>query len=189
MDMRANKNRIILDHPETREEKREGEGEQLSPAFGAETVLFQWQAKEYEKYERSARWYLAGGGALFGMVVYALVIDSPIMAILFILFAVVGYIQLERDPRNLTFTVTTSGIYAGEELYAFDNIASFWIFYEPPHTKILSLRTHALFLPFVHIPLGDQDPVELREKLLAYNVSEVKQEKSFADTLERIFHI
>ena len=185
MDMRSGKS----------EEKRRGyalekelPAEQLSPAFGEEAILFQWQAKEYEKYEKSARWYLAGGALLLGIIIYALMANSPIMAILFILFAVVGYIQLERDPRNLTFTVTTSGIYAGEELYLFDNIASFWIFYEPPHTKILSLRTHALFLPFVHIPLGDQDPVELREKLLS-RISEVKQEKSFADTLERIFHI
>lgn len=177
------------------EEKRRGyalekelPAEQLSPAFGEEAILFQWRTKEYEKYEKSARWYLAGGAFLLGIIVYALVANSPIMAILFILFAVVGYIQLQREPRELTFTVTTLGIYAGEEFYPFENVASFWMFYEPPHTKILSLRTHAVFLPFVHIPLGDQDPVELREKLL-FHISEVKQEKSFADMLERVLHI
>ena len=43
-------------------------------------------------------------------------------------------------------------------------------------------------LPFVHIPLADEDPVALREILLNY-LEEIEQEPSVVDVLERVLHI
>ena len=122
------------------------------------------------------------------IIIYALVKDSPIMAITFLLIGIVGYIQLERFPRVLDFRVTTDGVMAGNELYEFENIKSFWIFYEPPHTKILSLHTDAMLTPFIHIPVHQIDPVKLREILLEY-IPEVKQSPTLTDTVARLLRI
>jgi len=154
---------------------------------GMETLIH-WQGPEYEHYPKEKFWYAGATLILSAIVIYALVTNSPIMAITFVLVGVVGYVQLEKLPRVLDFKVTTDGVMAGNEIYKFDNIKSFWIFYEPPHTKILSLHIGALLTPYIHIPVHQIDPVKLRELLMDF-VPEVKQEPTLVDTLERVLHI
>lgn len=154
----------------------------------AHGTLLHWQGPEYEHYPKEKTWYSVAGLILSAIVIYALVTNSPIMAITFVLIGVVGYIQLEKFPRVLDFKVTHDGVMAGKELYEFDNIKSFWIFYEPPHTKILSLHTDAMLTPFIHIPVHQIDPVKLREILLDF-VPEEKQKPTLVDTIERLLHI
>ncbi|MEF3692040.1 MAG: hypothetical protein V3574_03230 [Candidatus Moraniibacteriota bacterium] len=151
-------------------------------------TLMHWQGPEYEHYPREKTWYAVAVVILSTIIIYALVKDSPIMAITFLLIGIVGYIQLERFPRVLDFRVTTDGVMAGNELYEFENIKSFWIFYEPPHTKILSLHTDAMLTPFIHIPVHQIDPVKLRQILLEY-VPEVKQKPTLTDTVARLLRI
>ena len=151
-------------------------------------ILIDWQGPEYEHYPKEKRWYMIASLILSAIVIYALINNSPVMAILFILIGIVGYIQLEKSPRLLDFKVTHDGVMAGRELYDFDNIKSFWIFYEPPHTKILSLHADALLTPYIHIPIHQIDPVKLREIMVDF-VPEKKQQPTLIDTIERILHI
>lgn len=151
-------------------------------------VLFSWKAPEFEVYEKSGYWYLGATLFLTGLVTYALIINSPIMAITFILVGIVGYINLQSEPQMMEFKITSKGLVAGKELYPFENIRSFWIFYNPPHTKTISLHTNASVLPFIHIPISQEDPVVIRDILIDY-IEEVKQEPSTIDVLERVLHI
>jgi hypothetical protein len=151
-------------------------------------VLHSWQAPEFEVYEKSERWYVIAALFIAIMVIYALFSNSPIMAITFILIGIVGYIYAQRDPNVVTFSITSKGLLANKEMYLYENIFSFWIFYEPTHTKVISLHTKASVLPFVHIPLSDEDPVKLRE-LLMQNIPEIKQDQSLIDTIEKVLHI
>ena len=151
-------------------------------------VLHSWQAPEFEVYEKSGRWYIIAALFIAVMVVYALFSNSPIMAITFILIGIVGYIYAQRNPNVVTFSITSKGLLANKEMYLYENIFSFWIFYEPTHTKVISLHTKASVLPFVHIPLNDEDPVKLRE-LLMQNIPEIKQDQSLIDTIEKVLHI
>lgn len=155
---------------------------------GGHGALMHWQGPEYEHYPKEKVWYAVATVLLAAIIIYALVTNSPIMAITFVMIGIVGYIQLEKSPRVLDFRVTIDGVMAGDELYEFDNIKSFWIFYEPPHIKILSLHTDALLTPFIHIPVHQVDPVKLREILLEY-VPEEKQKPTLVDTVERLLHI
>ncbi|HAV11160.1 MAG TPA: hypothetical protein DCX32_01280 [Candidatus Moranbacteria bacterium] len=147
-----------------------------------------WRAPEYEIYEKSATWYSVAALIFLAIAAYAMWTNSPIMAITFILIGVVGYIYLQKDPRMLDFSISHMGVQAGDEMYEFENMESFWIFYDPPHTKTLSLHTKASFMPFVHIPLADEDPAVVREVMMRF-LSEEKQEAGFVDALERFLHI
>jgi hypothetical protein len=151
-------------------------------------ILHKWNAPEFEVYEKSTRWYIIGGIFILLMVFYALYTNGPIMAITFILLGFVGYIHLQKDPRVITFAITSKGVIADKELYLYENINSFWIFYENHHRKTISLHTKASMLPFVHIPLSDQDPVHLRA-LLLQSIPEIKQDPSLIDAIERVLHI
>jgi hypothetical protein len=147
-----------------------------------------WEAPEFEKHEKGKRWYAIATLLLAAIIIYGLFTNSPIMAITFILIGIVGYIQLQREPQVLDFLVTESGIIAGNEIYAWETIQSFWIFYHPPYEKFLSLEIRGKFSLHVKIPLGDVNPAELRKILLEF-IPEIEQESRFTDTISRIFHL
>lgn len=155
---------------------------------GVGRITHQWEAPEFEVYEKSTRWYLIFAVFIALLVAYALFTNGPIMAITFILAGIVGYIHLQKDPRVISFAITTKGVVADKEMYTYENIHSFWIFYDPNHTKTISLHTKASMLPFIHIPINEEDPVKLRE-LLMLNIPEIKQDPSLIDVIERVLHI
>lgn len=151
-------------------------------------TLFRWSAPEHEPYTVGKRFYLFSTLFLTGLIIYALVSDSPIMAITFILIGIVGYIFLQKEPKVLDFSINYKGIIAGNEIYEFENLKSFWIFYDPPYEKILSLRSKGSFAPYIHIPVNNADPVRIREILINF-IPEVKQEHNLVDTVERFLHM
>jgi len=158
----------------------------LPPGIG--DVLYKWEGPEFEVYEKSTRWYVIAGLFILAMVSYALYTNDPIMAITFILIGIVGYIYSQKKPRIITFAITSKGVFADNELYLYENIFSFWVFYEPTHTQVVSLHTKASMMPYVHIPFDDEDPAEIRRMLLE-NIKEIKQDPSLIDTIGRILRI
>lgn len=150
-------------------------------------ALLHWRAPEFEKSGWDRKWYLIAVLILAAIIIYALVANSPIMAITFILIGIVGYIYLQKDPRVLDFMVTYDGIIAGKEIYEFRDIKSFWIFYDP-HIKVISLRMKGKILPHIHIPVHNQDPVRIRESLLKF-LPEKEQELTLVDAIEKILRL
>ncbi|KKT34207.1 MAG: hypothetical protein UW19_C0001G0102 [Candidatus Moranbacteria bacterium GW2011_GWF2_44_10] len=156
-----------------------------SPAEEDEPV-FSWQAPEYEHAEKHPHWYWVMGIVLLAIIVYALITNSILMAITFILIGMLGYIYAERKPRIIQMKINPDGIQVDNYFYDYDNIRSFWIFYEvEEEIRILSLHSKKTFLPYIHIPVGNANPIKIREALLQY-LPEIKQELSALDRLERI---
>jgi hypothetical protein len=151
-------------------------------------VLAHWQAPEFVMHEPNTKGLLYIIFLFIALIAYALYANSPIMAITFVLFGVVGYIHLGKQPRILDFMLTYDGIIAGREIFHYENIKSFWIFYEADDIKVISLHIDSYLTPFIHIPIHDEDPVAIREILLNY-IEEIKQEPSIVDTLERFLGI
>jgi hypothetical protein len=154
----------------------------------AKGALQHWTAPEFEVYEQDKRWFVYLALILVVIVAYAVYANSPIMAITFILIGVVGYSYIDKEPRILDFMITEDGIIAGKEIFEYDRIKSFWIFYEEDGSKVISLHMHSLITPYMHIPIGEENPVAIREALLE-NVEEIKQEHNIVETLERLFRI
>jgi len=148
-------------------------------------VFLHWRAPEFEIFERDRKWYFYMSAILIAIVAYAVFTNSLIMAVVFILFGVVGYIYINKEPRILDFMITREGVTAGREIYSFDNINSFWIFYEEDGLRVISLHTQSYLAPYIHIPIADQDPSEIRRILLQYNPEE-EHKPGMADTLERL---
>ena len=148
--------------------------------------VFSWQAPEYEHFEKHPKWYWVMGGILLAIVVYALVTNSILMAITFILIGMLGYIYAEREPLIIEMEINPDGIKVDNYFYDYDDVRSFWIFYEVEEGfKILSLHSKKTFLPHVHIPIGDANPIKIRETLLSY-LPEIRQELTILDRLEKL---
>lgn len=151
-------------------------------------VKMHWRAPEFEIFERDKKWYILILTLLIGIVTYAIFVNSLIMSITFILIGVVGYMYINKEPRTLDFIITKDGIVAGREIYPFDNLKSFWIFYEPHDIRVISLHTESYLSPYVHIPIPDEDPVKIREVLLG-NIPEEKHEPGIIELLDRILRL
>jgi uncharacterized membrane protein len=176
-----------LSAPE-KEYARLPEPREMLIAEHSKDVLLHWQAPEFEMFERDKKWYAVVGFILVLIVGYAIFTNGLIMAITFILVGVVGYIYIHKEPRILNFMITPDGVAAGREIYEFKNIKSFWIFYEPEGTKVISLHTGSYLVPYVHIPIHDEDPVNIREVLLGY-LPEEKHEPGAVETLDRLLRL
>lgn len=146
-----------------------------------------WQAPEFESSQADRRVFLGLITLFFAIIVYALVENSPLMAITFVLLGTVTFLHSRKPTRILTFQVTEDAVISGSEVYPFENIASFWIIYEP-NEQSLFLKTKASLISSIRIPLGDMSPNHLREALLP-NIREVKYEPTILDTLSRFLHI
>jgi hypothetical protein len=151
-------------------------------------TLVHWQAPEFEVYEQDRKVLTYIALVLAVIIGYAVYQNSLIMAITFILIGVVGYIYIDKEPRTMDFLITHDGVIAGSEIFEYENIKSFWIFYEADDKKVISLHMNSGIMPYVHIPIHNEDPVKIREALLQ-NLHEIKQSHNFVDTLERFLRI
>lgn len=149
--------------------------------------LIQWRTLEFEPHSVSRSFYIGSSLFLLATIIYALSSNSPIMAITFILIGIMGFITLEKEPIMLHCAINKDGIIVNRDLYAFENIESFWLVYEEDE-KHISLRTSGKLTPFVHIPFGTENPVALREILTKY-AKEEKHETTLIDTIEKMIHI
>jgi hypothetical protein len=175
----------LLDYQEDIEYQREySQYLQQSP----ENVLISWRGPEFEHYPNDKKWYTGVLIILSLIILYAVFKGGIIMAIVFALIGLVGYLILSRPQKVIDFAITYDGILVGDEIYDYDDIESFWIFYEPPHTRVISLHMKGHFRPYLHIPLHQVDPVDVHQTLIDF-VPEVKQEQNIVDIMERLLRM
>ncbi|OGZ35496.1 MAG: hypothetical protein A3A94_02675 [Candidatus Portnoybacteria bacterium RIFCSPLOWO2_01_FULL_43_11] len=153
------------------------------PAKKTKDVL-EWMAPEFQYYPKNQSWFTVGALITLGLIIWAAFSKN----FLLILMIILGYFSIVvfalKKPRKIRLAVTPKGIMIDESLYAYDNLKSFWIFYDPPEISELSLRSKKTVMPFIKIPLGNENPIEVRKILLKY-LPERKQEESVIDNLAR----
>lgn len=147
-------------------------------------ALLNWKAPEFQKKEKSKTWFTIMWIIFALLVALAVWQGSYTSTVLFILMAVVVYLYSLKEPKTLNYSITPEGIKIADELHKYDDIESFWVFYEPPEVKYVSLKKENTLGGRIHMPLGDQDPNEIRE-ILDQFLPEEKQEESVADVLAR----
>ncbi len=158
-----------------------------SEYYGGDEIFLKWRAPEHEPYTVGKRFLVFSMIFLSAVVIYALLTNSPIMAITFILIGIVGYIFLQKEPKMIDFAISSRGIIAGNQIYEFESLKSFWIFYDPPYEKILSLQSKNAFTPYIHIPIADENPVKIREIIIDF-IPEEKQHHTIVDAAEKFLH-
>ena len=189
LDQFYQKNRAAEKDSERQDEREnENEARLASRARYLKDALLHWRAPEFEVSDRDRKWYFGVTAVLLAIVAYAVFTNALIMAITFILIGMVGYIYIHKEPRTLDFALTEDGVIAGREIYEFENMRSFWIFYEEDGLQVISFHSNSYLLPYVHIPIHDQDPVVIREILLEH-LDEEKHEPGMLEVLDRILHL
>lgn len=147
-------------------------------------IILNWETKEFSYHEKSRLWFLVGGIIFFIVVGYFTYEKQLIPALTFLLLGITIYIFSFKKPREINCIVTRQAVMVDNTIYSFKEISSFWIFYEPPDFKVISLKHKKPYLPYIQIPIGEKDPMEVRRALLDY-LPEEEQEEPFSDKLAR----
>lgn len=152
-------------------------------------TLAEWETIEHEPVDFGKKSYIGIGFVFIAIVAYALYTNSPLMALVFILIGMVGYLSLNRPELPTRYTITDKGINVGHEFYAYENISSFFILEDhPSFLKHLIIQTDGWLVSHVHIPLAEQRADVIRHLLLPF-VPEKRYEPGLVDTIEKMFHI
>src|SRR3990167_134160 len=142
--------------------------------------LLKWRAAEYPFYEKGSGWFVAAGVLTLALILGALLLREWLMALVIAALAAVVYQHANRPPRELDYAITNLGIQAGERLYAYNELKSFWVIYQPP-VQTLNLALTRRFAPLVTIQLTGADPVQVKELLKKHLPEEEKQHEEWID--------
>lgn len=158
----------------------------LAPSGGENvaSALFEWEAPEFTYDPATTRIRVAIGVLLVVGGIAAALFGNFLFAILLAIAGGLILAYAAKPPRTLSLAVTSRGVVVGSRLYEFEELVSFWIFYDPPLFKELTLQSKKTFMPMVRMPLGDLDPLRLREVLLPF-LKEQRQEASAIDIVAK----
>jgi len=140
-----------------------------------------WSAYEYHTNKKSSDWYWAVGIIGTAIAVTAFLYDN----ILFSVFVVIGAFTLmlyaSKEPRRVVFEIDGRGIKIGNNLYPYSNLRSFNVL-EKEHENKLIVQSEKLMMPYLHIPLEDLSPEEVRNFLIEH-LPEDDHQESLAETV------
>jgi hypothetical protein len=155
----------------------------------APNSLISWKILAYPHYDRGAWWYIVtgiGGGAL---LVVSFITNNFLLAAITVMAGIALVVQGTAKPPTIEVHITPLGIQRGTQFISFTSVSRFWIIYDPP-VKSLYLNIPRSMFPTIHIPIDDQDPIELRSILKNYTAEDLEREhEPVSDTLSRIFKI
>ena len=141
---------------------------------------FEWEAPEFEKTEKSKSWFIIPAVIAIILGIIALATDNILFLILVLLGFFIFYVYANKEPRIIRFKIYEKGIEFDNQVHDFESLRSFWIFYDPPIEKEISLRSKKTFFPYIRIPLGNQSPIEIRKYLLKF-LPEKRHRESIVD--------
>ncbi len=167
--------------------KETARSQKLDTIENSSRIPLSWSALEFDAHPQHGRIVTAFLLVFMAIIVYGIVMNSPIMAITFVLLGLVTYLQTQKTIQTMTYTITHEGIHAGRDFYDFENIRSFWIVYSPEEHAIF-FQIKGSLVSSLRIPMGEMSPNVIRNTLLSF-VKEEKYEPTVVDTISAFLHI
>lgn len=153
-------------------------------------ILAEWQVPEYIKYERTWAWYFVAGSLGVAFLIYALATFNFLFAIILLLIVAIMYLHERRQPEMLDFYILEGGIMLGERFFAYKDMESFWIIYEPPIIQTVYFGMNRSLRKELPVHLEGQNPIIIRKILLNYLAEDLEQEvEATEESLARIMKI
>jgi hypothetical protein len=149
-----------------------------------------WTFPEYVKHERKRGWYLWIIGISIFLIIYGILKENWILALIVVMFGIIFLINHRNHPEELALELGHDGIKIGSRVYKYEEINKFWIMYNPPHVKTLYFDMKSPVKPRIPIPLEDENPIEVKAFLREYLEEDIEAEQEpFSDAFGRVFKL
>jgi hypothetical protein len=147
-----------------------------------EIEVLEWSAPEFTHCPKDSRWYIITIGIGASFIVISIILKNFLFSV-FILLALFSFTLLgARKPKILSYSIDDIGIRAGKTLYPFETLESFWIRKEDDG-NLLVLQSSQTFAPYVFIPIGSENPTDIKE-FLKDSLHEHPHPKGLLETFE-----
>ncbi|MBI2639621.1 MAG: hypothetical protein HYW90_01875 [Candidatus Sungbacteria bacterium] len=143
-----------------------------------------WEAQEYDHMPKGRWWFVVLGVLVAAIAVAAILLENYFFAAFIVIAGILISWFGVSGPQKIRFVITAQGIELGGRFHSFGEIRSFWIFYDPPLFKELSLESKKMFMPRIRVPLGEVDPARVREILIRF-LAEKKHEEPIVPLISR----
>lgn len=146
-----------------------------------------WRAFDHIKEKKSSDWFWIVGIVAVAIAVLAIFFNNVLLALLVALATFASFMLAHSAPRTIEYEISRRGIRAGDIIYTFSSLESFWMIDEDgfERDRIL-LKSHKMFMPLITIPLGNNVNIEeVRECMLEY----LPEEEIHEPLSEYIMHL
>lgn len=128
-----------------------------------------WQQHEHLHREKTVDWFWIVGIIAFGGIVLSVFFNNFLFALIIFLFTIISFVMVQRPPRLLVFEISRKGVRAGNVLYPYSMLDSFWIEDTEYDDKIL-FKSRKPLTPLLVIPFDSTqtDPEQIRDFLLDF---------------------
>jgi hypothetical protein len=152
--------------------------------------LFVWEMPEHETRERTSWWYLIVSLIALGSVIYGVIAQNYLFALIILICAVILILAGNSDPKQVLVQMGQNGVVLNGEFIDFDKFQHFSIIYHPPLTKVLYLERKMSFKPRIKLYLEDEDPIAIRNHLKNYVIEDLElREEHLSDIVGRLLRI
>ena len=119
-----------------------------------------WTAPEYEHHEHSAGWYWALGIISVSLAVAFVIVGNTLLSIIIILGMGTLLAYAKHPPRNIQCSLSKRGLKAGEKLYPWETLESFWVLEGSKEAKYshdpkILLTSKKPLTPHIVVPLDE----------------------------------
>lgn len=128
-----------------------------------------WQQHEHLHREKTVDWFWIVGIIAFGGIILSVFFNNFLFALIIFLFTAISFVMVQRPPRLLVFEISRKGVRAGNVLYPYSMLDSFWIEDTEYDDKIL-FKSRKPLTPLLVIPFDSTqtDPEQIRDFLLDF---------------------
>jgi len=144
-----------------------------------------WSAPEYHHTPKTREWYTAVFIITTTVAVLSVIFGNVIFAIFVLLSAFALCVHAAKPPEIITLELNSRGVLVKNILFPYKTLESFWVEMETDIPKIL-IKSKKLFMPYIILPIHEEDAEDAREILLAYLKEEEHVEPLSQKLMEKL---
>ena len=166
------------------EEKKETTTTKPKLNIALDKPVFSWQSPEFVRYKKDNKWlvYFISVALVLSVVLGFMHIWSGV--VLVVVAAIVFITLSEVHPKAISSAVYAEGLVIDGKVYNYEQIKSFWI----SHGDLPKVRFQLVgrFAGIVTMPLGEEDPEQIRLFLAKHLPEEEDRGEDMTDIINRI---
>ena len=147
--------------------------------------ILTWTAGNNARKSRSSFWYLMWFLALALCVAYGWWSKSILTIVTFVLMFFAIWALSFTANQKVSYKILKTGIAVGETIYPYHVIKKFWIIYKPGEVKTLNFETTAYLNNKIALPLGNTDPLIVKNALSKFIAEDLERDESVSELLAR----
>lgn len=151
-----------------------------------EATLLEWHAEEHTHRPKSPMWFAAlAAGTTVAVGLQLLIYANFIGALTLAFIGGLIYYIAQHKPKVMRYRIMVDGIALNNTLYHYRDLENFNVIYEPGEVKTVIFRSRRRLSPYIHMEIGDADPVEIRDILLEFLPEDQELEEPLVDIIAR----